>query len=147
VVTPTSVTHLGDITWVSSVNGWGPAERNKSNGSSGATDGRTMTLDGVTYSKGIGVHANSRIVVDLNGAYTTFISDIGLDDEKTGGSVVFQVLADGVKIYDSGLVLSSTPTKSLSLNITGIDLLTLIVTDGGDGIDFDHADWAGARVM
>jgi hypothetical protein len=146
VVTPTAVTYVSDIPWISSTNGWGPAERNKSNGSSGAGDGKAITLHGVVYNKGIGVHANSQIVVSLSKSYTNFLADIGLDDEKTGGSVVFQVVADGVKVFDSGIIRSTTATRSVSLDVTGVDLLTLIVTDAGDGIDFDHADWAGARL-
>jgi hypothetical protein len=30
--------------------------------------------------------------------------------------------------------------------VTGVRVLTLRVTDGGDGKNFDHADWADARV-
>ena len=32
----------------------------------------------------------------------------------------------------------------LSADLRGAKRLTLLVTAGGDGIDFDHADWAGA---
>jgi len=36
----------------------------------------------------------------------------------------------------------SRPARS-----TGVDELCLEALDGGDGIDYDHADWAGARVL
>lgn len=153
VTTPANTattTYLSDLAWTSTTNGWGPVEKNRSNGSSGAGDGRTLTLDGVTYAKGLGVHANAQIVYNLGGAYTGFVSDIGIDDEETGkgnGSVTFQVWADGVKVYDSGIVTLATPTKNVNLNVTGVQQITLVVTDGGDGIDFDHADWAGARFL
>jgi len=39
-----------------------------------------------------------------------------------------------------------TPTESIDLDVTGVDELKLIVTDGGNGINSDHADWAGAIV-
>ena len=94
------------------------------------------------------MHAFSQVVFNLNAAYSTFLSDIGLDDEETlYGSVVFQVFADGAKIYDSGVMGPTTPTKSLNLSVAGVKQLTLTVTDSGDGIDYDHADWAGARVV
>jgi hypothetical protein len=32
------------------------------------------------------------------------------------------------------------------VDVTGARMLTLRVTDGGDGKNFDHADWADARV-
>lgn len=37
--------------------------------------------------------------------------------------------------------------KRLSLNIAGVRKLLLHVTDGGDDKDYDHADWAEARVV
>ena len=50
--------------------------------------------------------------------------------------------ADGVKIYDSGLMTSTSATQKLNLDITGVQTLRLYVSDAGDGPDFDHADWA-----
>jgi hypothetical protein len=48
---------------------------------------------------------------------------VGVDDETAGaGSMCFQVLA----------------MESVRQQIT------LIANNAGDGIDFDHADWAGA---
>jgi hypothetical protein len=32
------------------------------------------------------------------------------------------------------------------VDTSGVRILTLRVTDGGDGKNFDHADWADARV-
>jgi len=58
--------------------------------------------------------------------------------------VIFQVWGDGVLLYESGVMTGSTPTKSVNVNIAGKSQLRLVVTDGGDGISSDHADWAGA---
>jgi hypothetical protein len=44
-----AVTYLSDLTWDSATNGWGPVERDKSNGGLSAGDGRSITLNGVTY--------------------------------------------------------------------------------------------------
>jgi alpha-galactosidase len=35
----------------------------------------------------------------------------------------------------------------VSRSVAGVDLLELVVTDAGDGFDFDHADWGDARVV
>ncbi len=35
--------------------------------------------------------------------------------------------------------------KDFSVNLAGIKMLLLKVGDAGDGIAFDHADWANAR--
>jgi hypothetical protein len=145
---PQQVTYLSDMNRTSMVNGFGPAERDQSNGEQAAGDGRPIALKGVSYAKGLGVHADSDLSYQLGGNYATFVSDIGIDDE-TGrkGSVVFQVWADGVKLYDSGLITRSSETKSISVGITGKQVLRLVVTNGGDDINDDHADWAGARLI
>jgi len=140
-------TYLSDLAFVGTpINQWGPVERDKSNGENGAGDGKAITLKGVTYAKGLGVHAYSEITYNLNGGYKNFLSDIGLDDEKTTGSVAFQVWLDGVLAYDSGLITTDSAVQSINLSVTGVNQLKLIVTDGGDGVDSDHADWAGARL-
>ena len=101
--TTQTVTYLSDLPFVGTpVNGWGPVERDRSNGEQGATDGIAMKIGGVTYTKGLGVHSTSQIVFNLGGGYTTFLADIGIDDEVgNAGSVIFQVLADGVSIFTS----------------------------------------------
>jgi hypothetical protein len=38
-------------------NSWGPVEKDRSNGEAGSNDGRTISLDGEKYSRGLGVHA------------------------------------------------------------------------------------------
>ena len=39
------------------------------------------------------------------------------------------------------------PAKKVSLSLDGVDELLLEVTDAGDGISCDHADWADARLI
>lgn len=141
-------TYLSDMTWTSMTNGWGPAEKDMSNGEQAAGDGHTISIRGVTYAKGLGVHAVSDIKYNIGGTCNTFVSDIGIDDEVApNGSVVFQVWGDGTKLYDSGLVNATMAAKSVSANITGKQQLELMVVDDGDGLNFDHADWAGARMQ
>jgi hypothetical protein len=144
---PTAV-YLSDLAWTSMTNGWGPAEKDRSNGETGASDGRVITLGGRTYAKGLGVHAASELRYALGGAYATFIADVGVDDETGAyGSVVFQVYADGVKLFDSGVMTGTTATKPVSIGVGGRSVLRLVVTDAGNGNGSDHADWAGARLV
>ncbi|WP_412026626.1 NPCBM/NEW2 domain-containing protein [Deinococcus yunweiensis] len=139
---------LSALGWTSATNGYGPAERNESNGGSAAGDGRPLTLNGQAYSSGLGVHASSSLTFALDGKCSTFASDIGVDDEVgSSGSVVFQVYADGTKVYDSGTMTGSSSTKSVSVSVAGTKELRLVVTDGGNGASSDHADWANARVL
>jgi hypothetical protein len=63
------------------------------------------------------------------------------------GSVDFQIWADGRKIYDSGLVTGASTIRHATVNVSGVNQMWLVVTSGGDGYEFDHADWAGARLI
>jgi hypothetical protein len=145
---PASIKYVSDLTWASSSNGSGPVEKDMSNGGSGTKDGRTITLNGVTYAKGLGVNAISKVVYNLGGLYSTFLCDIGVDDEVgSSGSVVFQVQLDGKVVYDSGTMSGTTATKSVSINLGTARQLALIVNDNKDGKTLDHADWAGARLV
>jgi hypothetical protein len=141
-----TVRYLSDISWASATSGWGPVEKDRSNGEQPAGDGRTISLAGRTYAKGLGAHAYSDIRFGVGGC-TSFNSDVGIDDEaRPGGSVVFQVWADGSKLFDSGTLNGNSAARNVNLDVSGKNELALIVTDAGDGTAFDHADWANAQV-
>jgi hypothetical protein len=112
--------------------------------------GNTLTLAGKTYSKGIGAHAVSQITYNIAGKYSTFISDVGVDQEEDGkgiGSVDFQVFGDGKLLYDSG-VLTNDQVAHIDISVTGVQSLELVANNGvANSIDYDHADWAGAELL
>jgi len=147
-ITPGSgISYLSDRTWTSMSNGVGPIERDQSNGDVNPVDGKVISVRGQNYAKGLGASAPSDVRFALGAACTSFDASIGIDGEVgSAGSVVFQVWLDGVKQYDSGTMLSSTATKSVSLPVTGVNELRLVVTNAGGGSANDHADWANARV-
>jgi hypothetical protein len=148
VTGPPPPVYLSDLNPTFVTNGYGPYERDHSNGEQGANDGHTITLNGVTYAKGLGVHATSELRYALGGQYATFLADVGVDDEVgNAGSVVFQVWADGTKLFDSGTMTGSSATRAVNVTVAGKNELRLIVTDAGNGISDDHADWAGARLI
>lgn len=130
------------------LSGWGPVENNRSNGEAAAGDGSSITLGGIPYPRGLGVHAPSEVVYNLAGACSgSFIADVGVDDEVGNlGSVVFQVWLDNVKAYDSGIVRGADLRRNVNVGVSGRQQMRLVVQDAGDGNQYDHADWAGARV-
>jgi glucose/arabinose dehydrogenase len=139
--------YLSDLAWTSMTNGWGPVEKDKSNGDLAAGDGAPLTLQGVTHAKGLGAHAASEIRYDLRGGCSRFTASVGVDDEVgAAGSVVFQVYADATKMYDSGPMTGASATKAVDVSVVGTNQLRLVVTDGGDNINSDHGDWASARI-
>jgi len=145
---PAGTVFLSDLPWIYAANGLGPVDRDQSNSASLATP---ISIRGTSYTKGIGVAGPSSVVFRLKKACTTFRATIGLDDKTSGkGSVSFQVWADGSKLFDSndaGAVLTgaSAPVP-VQVDVTGKQRLKLLVTNGGDGSDFDYADWADAQL-
>ena len=140
--------YLSDIDWVWETNGWGPVERDSSNGEQASSDGNTMTIGGVEYEKGLGVHAPSEVTYYLGGKFSKFTADIGVDDEVGDrGSVVFQVWADDEKVYESDVVTGSDAAEKVNVDISGAEELKLVVTDGGDDKNYDHANWADAKIL
>lgn len=141
-------TFLSDLKWSSAENGWGPVERDSSNGEKGAGDGGIIAIGKNSYRKGLGVSSGSEIVYQIKGQYKGFFADIGVDNETAGeGSVTFQVWADGQKIYDSGVMVGGQKARSVALSMTKVKTLKLVVTDAGDGDSHDHASWANAHFM
>lgn len=62
------------------------------------------------------------------------------------GSVEFKVLGDGKVLWSSGILKQGDPVKQVDVDIRNIQLLTLEVTDGNDGISGDVANWASAKL-
>ncbi|MFJ1605975.1 NPCBM/NEW2 domain-containing protein [Streptomyces sp. NPDC088253] len=147
VAPPSGDSYLGDLPWLSTTNGFGPVERNTSNGESAAGDGHPITLGGVVYAKGLGAHAPSAVEYYTGTRCRTVTADVGVDDEKgANGTVAFEIWADGKKVASTGVLTNAMPAQPVSADVTGAQVVRLVVTDGGDGVDSDHADWANARL-
>lgn len=108
---------------------------------------KPMIVAGQKLARGLGAHANGRIVYELAGAgFKTFRCQVGRDEHAGDGKVVFQVWADGKKLFDSGPMTKATPPKPVEVNVSGASTLELRSLDGGDGISGDHANWAEAQL-
>lgn len=131
-----------------SPNGWGPIEKDASNGEAQPGDGIPMKIENVGYAKGLGVHAYSDVRYNLAGNFQRFIADVGLDDETGGGgTVVFQVFGDGVALFSTGVLNGSSPSVKVDVSVAGVNELRLTVAEAGDGNGLDHANWANARLL
>ncbi|TCM96499.1 parallel beta helix pectate lyase-like protein [Paenibacillus sp. BK033] len=139
---PIGDVYLSDYGWDIGTAGWGSVMRDKS------SDGRVITLNGTEYAKGLGTHADSEIIYAVGGAYNRFLAEVGVDDETYGnGAVSFQVWLDGELAYDSGVLTAESETALIDLDISGAQALKLVVTNGGNGNDWDHADWGNAVIV
>jgi alpha-galactosidase len=139
---PAGLWNLSNVVELRSSNGWGPFETDRSNGDQALGDGQPMTLRGVRSTKGLGTNSPSEIEYYLGGTCSTLTTSVGVDDDAEGhGSVEFKIFADDALVAESGLMTGTTPTKSLTADLSHADTVKLVVTDGGDGIEYDHADW------
>ncbi|MEO6090634.1 MAG: NPCBM/NEW2 domain-containing protein [Umezawaea sp.] len=148
VTAPVKGAHdVSGLPFVSEVNSWGPVERDRSNGEQSPTDGRPISIGGVRYPTGLGVHAASSVRIYLGTTCTTFSAQVGVDDETNGlGSVVFRVLGDGRELAATPVLPGGAAAVPVQADVTGVRMLDLQVTDGGDGNNSDHADWAAATI-
>ncbi len=138
--------YLSDLAWTTVANGWGPVEKDRSNGEKSAGDGLPLTLNTVVYAKGLGAHAASDIRYAMNGTCTSFSTKVGVDDEAgSNGSITFRILADGTTLFDSGVMTGTSATQTATVNVTGRTTLQLVIDPGAD-MNYDHGDWADAQL-
>ncbi|MEU6443575.1 glycoside hydrolase family 97 catalytic domain-containing protein [Streptomyces sp. NPDC047046] len=140
--------HASDQPFLTESNGYGPVERDQSNGEAGGQDGKPLTIGGTVYAKGLGMNAPGQVRIDLQGRCSRFEAYVGVDDETEGrGSVTFTVLGDDDRQLAATDVLhGGDPAQPLTADVTGVHTLTLTAGDGGDGKNYDHADWGLARL-
>lgn len=122
--------------------GWGIVHEGQS------VDGNPLTLKGRVYPNGVGTHAESRVRVALDGGAARFTAIVGVDDEtQHKGSVVFEVRKDGRRAVRTRILRGGDAPQKLDVDLRGAETMDLIVTDGGDGVTYDHADWADAVII
>lgn len=122
--------------------GWGEPHADKS------VDGNGLSIGGTKYAHGLGTHAESTFRLALQGKGERFSAQVGVDDEVgQRGSVVFKLLGDGKELWSSGELRGGDKAKECSVNLQGVKELVLRVEDGGDDINYDHADWAEAQIL
>ncbi len=125
---------------VSCVQGWGKLQKNQS------VWEKPMTIGSRHFRRGLGTHADSRIVYDIGSRYRRFQCWVGADG-ASHATITFEVWGDGRKLWESGLMTRESAAKRVDLDVTGAKTLKLVVGDGGDGITSDHANWADARLL
>ena len=136
------VVPLGDLDVQKMSSGWGRPLANQS------VTGKPLSIAGRTYNRGVGTHAHSMLYVTLDGKAERFGAYVGVDDATGGrGTIQFRVYGDGKRLYDSGVMKGGQAATRLDVPLAGVTRLVLLVTSAGDGVDFDHADWAEAEFV
>ena len=138
-----------EAVWVSSLDllpvsqGWGNAQADK------AVTGKPMAIAGHKYDRGVGTHANSLIRIQLHGGSTTFSAWAGVDDNagNAAAAIRFKVVGDGKTLWKSNVMRLGQAAQKVEVDVKGVELLLLAADAAGNGIDFDHADWAEAKLL
>jgi len=137
--------YLSDLPWEKAVAGWTANKDGLPRRDRDVEEKPLRLAGGRRYRKGIGTHAPSEIVYNLDARFARFLAEVGGAEE--GGTVVFQVYGDNKLLFDSGTLRGMREVKPLDLAIAGVRTLRLVVTDAADGIIADMANWAAARLI
>ena len=160
-----STLDLTTYKYMRSTCGWGSVAVNKN------INGGKLSIDGTQYDKGIATHANSILLYELPEGAVKFTALAGIDntgsDQGSKSSVEFMVFNEDPTIRTETTDQWSGGNKTIKVDpckqagysgfigraagrqqavveadITGAEKLYLVVTNGGDGLSYDHADWA-----
>jgi hypothetical protein len=117
-------------------NGYGPALKDKN------YYGDPLSIGGQVYSKGLWTHPPGQVDYFLGGQCSSFSADLGIDDSQGDkGSVVFSVYTNGELAYQSPVLHGADPAEHLTVDVAGAQSLRVAVSDSGDGVTSDNADW------
>lgn len=137
--------YASDVDWESAVVGWGEVKKDKN------IDGGTISLlvngERTYFDKGIGAHANSTIIYNLDSMEEKpdyFSSYVGIDSSKPGGDVVFKVYADDRLIASTESQIPTKEAEFLTVDLSHVSKLKLVVESNGS-ISMDHAIWADSK--
>ena len=122
-----------------------------------SSSGRPLQIRQTRFRYGLGAHANSRIEYVVPPGYGVFESWIGLDaanrqaflQQPNRGKARFRVYVNDQLAYESPPMVPSMPPRHVLVRMppSQSNRLSLRVDDAGDGIEFDHANWALARLI
>jgi hypothetical protein len=105
--------------------------------------GKPMRAGAQTFDKGIGVHANSRLVFPLDGNYKLFRTRYAIDTsgDASKADVNVRILLDGKPVHEQKHVKPFKLSPVLSVELGNARELTLEVTAGGPTDTQDRFDW------
>jgi alpha-galactosidase len=103
------------------------------------------------FNKGLGMHANGNAVFKLNRPFVKFVAHVGIDNNAdtagNKGTAAFAVKVDGKQVAGTPVCKGGQAGVPVEVPLTNAKQLELIVTDGGDGIFYDQADWGDAALI
>ncbi|MFE8943920.1 NPCBM/NEW2 domain-containing protein [Streptomyces sp. NPDC007856] len=107
-----------------------------------------MSIGGEQYARGVTVHGESSVTIALNRQCTAYDALAGVDDMTLGlGKVSFSGWADGVRLWQSGMVKGRDQAVPVHVDLTGREVVRLVVRPHSNVFDQAAlADWAESRL-
>jgi hypothetical protein len=114
--------------------------------------GKPLRVGSQTFDKGIGVHANSRLVFPLDGQYkllrTRYAIDTGGDvGSSAAADVNIRILLDGKLVHEQQHFRAFKLSPLIAVELGDARELTLEVTAGGVTDTQDRLDWIEAALI
>jgi hypothetical protein len=110
--------------------------------------GKTLSMKGSTYAKGLAVHARSVLTYALDGQFDSFKALVGFDDEGgSQGRVVCRVLGDGKQLFARTDLRGDSKPETVDISVAGIKQLTLEVDFGEHEDTGDRVIWANPKLL
>jgi hypothetical protein len=108
--------------------------------------GEPLVVAGIAFSRGLGVHAVSRLTFPVGSGDEAFAASVGVDDAGLAarGDCEFVVLADGQE-RARVRARAGEPPHPVRVPLEGVREITLVV-EAGANLDLgDYANWCDAR--
>ncbi len=113
--------------------------------------GGPLEIQGLRFAKGLGMHARSELVYALEGAYASFSSLIGIDDETRSfpvrGTAIFRVLVDGQKRFEQRVAAGASAERVPPIDVKGAKELRLVVDFADEVGAGARGDWGNAILL
>jgi len=108
--------------------------------------GRPLSLDGVTYAKGLALTSRTEMVFRLTDDYRYFHAVAGIDDSVRDGGNLDLVISGDDKVLLTRTVTGREKSFPVDLDITGVKRLKILVDFGREMDIADHLDLCDARL-
>ncbi|MCL2465512.1 MAG: NPCBM/NEW2 domain-containing protein, partial [Micrococcales bacterium] len=121
-------------------NGFGPVERDQSNGGGDPFDGASLAIAGTTYPHGLGVCAPAAVSFAIGGVAERFTALVGIDDETPDTTATAEVRGDDHLLVRMEL-RAGQPSMPVDVDVRGVQQISLVVH--GTTPTPAHVDWVG----
>ncbi|HEX8325086.1 MAG TPA: NPCBM/NEW2 domain-containing protein [Tepidisphaeraceae bacterium] len=113
-----------------------------------ALDDKPLQLTDGPVARGLAVHARTQLTYALNGQFVQFRSRVGFQQPAgRSGDAVVRVTADGRTLFEKPRAKGTDAPFDVTVDVSGVQSLTLDVDFGQDQDVGDRVVWANARLL